>query len=304
MNPDAYTINEKMMTVSGGHKLYVQTWGNPTAKTTFVFLHGGPGSGCKDRHKALFNPRKDKVVFFDQRGSGKSLPYGSLENNNTQALVDDIDLISDRLGLEKFVFVGGSWGSTLALTYGIHHPKKVTAMVLRGLFTGSQTEIDFLDKGHFKSFYPEAWEAFLARTPKSHQQNPSAYHAQKALGKDKKAAKESAYAYSELESSLISLDDRHIAKDYQKFDPVGSKIEIHYLSNGCFIKDGYILKNAHQLTMPIWLVQGRYDAICPPTTAHQLSKAIPNSTLIWTIAGHSGDDRANLDTVKSILSTL
>ena len=304
MNPDAYTISEKMMTVTDGHKLYVQAWGNPAAKTTFVFLHGGPGSGCHDGHKELFNPRKHKVVFFDQRGAGRSLPYGSLEQNNTQALIEDLDTITKRLSLKTFVLVGGSWGSTLALAYGLQYPEKVSAMVLRGLFTGSQQEINFVDKGHFKDFYPEVWEAFVARTPKSHQQNPAAYHAPRVLGKNEKAAKESAYAYSELESSLISLDDRHTPEDFETFDPAGSKIEIHYLENRCFMQDNYILDNVHKLTMPIWLVQGRYDAICPPSTAFALSKLIPKNTLIWTIAGHSGSDRGNADAVRSIVSGL
>lgn len=304
MNPDAFTINEKMIAVGDGHKLYVQVWGNPAAKTTFVFLHGGPGSGCNDSHKALFNPRKDRVVFLDQRGAGKSLPSGALEQNNTHKLIEDVEFIATRLNLKTFVLVGGSWGSTLALAYSLQHPERVNAMVLRGLFTGSQAEIDFIDKGHFRNFFPDVWETFVSRTPKTHKADPSAYHTPRALSGGEKAARESAYAYSELEGSLISLDDRHTPIDYETFEPAGTIIEMHYLANSCFMKDGHILDNAHKLTMPVWLVQGRYDAVCPPVTAFTLSQIIPNSTLLWTIAGHSGSDRGNLDAVRSIISTL
>lgn len=158
MNKDEYTISEKMISVSDIHQLYTQLWGNKSSKKVYVFLHGGPGSGVNDGNKVLFNPKKDLVLFFDQRGAGKSMPRGSLVDNNTDELIKDIDKITNEYKLDKFILVGGSWGSCLALAYAIKKPARVAGMIVRGIFTGRQSEIDFLDNGEFKSFYPDVWD--------------------------------------------------------------------------------------------------------------------------------------------------
>src|SRR3989344_4695027 len=176
MTPDKYTISERFIGVGNEHELYVHDYGNPKAKISILFLHGGPGSGCDDSHKQLLlNPEKQRIIFFDQRGSGKSLPKGSLRHNTTDYLIKDIEAIAKEYKLSQFVITGGSWGSCLALAYALKHPKRVKAMVLRGIFTGSSREIDFLDKGRFQDFFPDVWGAYLARTPEKYRQNPSAY---------------------------------------------------------------------------------------------------------------------------------
>jgi len=286
MTPDTYTNQEFFLDVGNGHQLYVQDWGNKANKVPIIFLHGGPGSGCKDKHKQLFDPEQQHVIFFDQRGAGKSLPYGSLEHNTTADLVGDIEKLADRLKLEQFILSGGSWGSTLALAFALKHPKRVKALVLNGIFTGSQIEIDWLKNGGFREFFPEIWAAYLAETPKSQHANPSAYHFKRALGNDRQAAKASAYTYSNLEGALLSLDDRFTPETFADFDETASRIEIHYLAKRCFLPDRHILDNAHALTMPVWLVQGRYDFACPPKTASELQAALPDSQLVWTISGH------------------
>jgi proline iminopeptidase len=301
---DEFTISELMLDAGDGHKLYVQDWGSPEAKTSIIFLHGGPGSSCNDGHKKYFNPKTQRVVFFDQRGSGKSLPYGSLKNNTTEDLIEDISKIADKLGIKTFNFVGGSWGTCLALAYGLKFPERVKAMVLRGIFTGSQAEIDFLDKGGFRNFFPEVWEAFVERAPANYKDNPAAYHQPRVLGSNAHAAKESAFAYSEMESALIRLDDRHTAQNLEIFDPAGTIIEVHYMANRCFMPDNYIFDNASKLTMPIWIIQGRYDMVCLPKFAHDLHKKLPNSHLQWTMAGHSGNDRENWLATRTILEQL
>lgn len=302
MTPDAYTISEHMLPVSKDHTLYVQEWGNKNAKTTFMFLHGGPGSGCNDKHKLLFDPNLNRVLFFDQRGAGKSLPSGRLKENSTDHLVKDINKILAIYKIKKVVLVGGSWGSTLALAYATKHPRKVQAMVLRGIFTGTQAEIDFLDHGHFRYFYPEAWEEFASSAPTKFQDNPAAYHGPRVL-KNTAEGKKSAYAYNRLEGSIMSLDDRYTPIEFNIFEPHGSQIEVFYMQNHCFLPEGYILKNASKLTMPIWLIQGRYDMVCPPITAYNLHKTLPNSKLQWTVAGHSGSDRENFDATKIVISS-
>jgi proline iminopeptidase len=302
MTPDQFTLEERMLDVGDKHRLYVQLWGNKDAKDTILFLHGGPGSGCSDSHKTLFDPSTHKVIFFDQRGCGKSLPYGSLVSNTTDDLVEDINTIAAAFGVKTFAITGGSWGSLLALAYAVRYPKRVTRMVLRGIFTGRKSEIEFLDKGRFKAFFPDAWETFVASVPKKFQADPGSYHLPRAIGKDSKAAKRSAYQYTLLEVSVIGLDDRHRPEDYKTFDPAPTIIECHYMANNCFLPEGYIMDQAHRLTMPVQLVQGRYDMVCPPYTAYELAQKLPNGRLYWTTAGHSGNDRANWDLVKVLLT--
>lgn len=217
-------------------------------------------------------------------------------------MIEDIRKIAEFHKLDKFILTGGSWGSCLALAYGLTYPKHIYAMVLRGIFTGSQKEIDYLDKGGYRSFFPDVWDKFVDETPDSHKHDPSAYHFVKAL-RDGEEAKKSAYAYGNSEAALLNLDDRFAPEDYEEYDPAGMRIEIHYLKNRCFLEDKYILNNAHKLTMPIWLIQGRYDMVCPPITAYELNKRLPNGELIWTVAGH-GNDRANYDVNRTLLLQL
>lgn len=304
MTPDTYTISEKMLDVGDGHTLYVHDWGNPNAAQTIVFLHGGPGVGCSDSHKAFFDGTRDHVIFFDQRGSGKSLPAGRLEANTTDHLVEDIKTILKQFNLQSVVLFGGSWGSFLALAYALKYPADVKAMVLRGIFTGRQSEIDHIDKGAFRAFYPEVWDAFVKRTPSEHQHDPASYHGPRAIGTDQAAAKESAYAYSELESSIMCLDDRRQAEDFSTFKPEATQIEVHYLVNHCFVDNDYIMKHASQLRMPVWLVQGRYDMVCPPITAYELHQVLPNCKLTITVSGHAGSERGNFDALRSIVAAV
>lgn len=302
MTPDEYTIQEHYLDVGGGHQLYVHDWGNKKAQIPIIFLHGGPGSSVSNRYRQQFVPEKQRVIFFDQRGCGKSLPYGSLENNTTQDMIEDIKKIAEFHKLDRFILTGGSWGSCLALAYGLKYPKQVYAMVLRGIFTGSQKEIDFLDKGGYRPFFPDVWDKLVNETADSHKHNPSEYHFAKALGEGEEA-KKSAYIYRNSEAALLNLDDRFVPEDYEEFDPAGIRVEIQYLKNRCFMEDEYILKNARKLAMPIWLIQGRYDMVCPPVTAYELNKRLPNSELIWTIAGH-GNDRPNYDVNRALLLQL
>lgn len=302
MTPDQYTIEEKMLDVGDGHKLYAQLWGNKDVSEAILFLHGGPGGGCSDRHKSLFNPAKQKVIFLDQRGCGNSTPKGSLIANDTNHLVADINKVTKAFGVNKLTITGGSWGSCLALVYAIRSPNRVTKMVLRGLFTGSQSEIEFIEKGQFIHFFPDVWQKFVNSAPPEFWDNPTDYHLSRILGKNKGQAKRSAFAYSELEGALLSIDDRLKSEKYEDFDPSGTIIECHFMNNMCFLPESYIMDNVKKLNMPIKLVQGRYDAVCPPITAYRLAQKLPNAELFWTTAGHSGSDRSNWDLTKALLA--
>ncbi len=303
MTPDEYTLSEFFLDVGDGHQLYVHEWGNKKSKTPIVFLHGGPGGQCKDRHKAAFDPRHQRVIFHDQRGSGKSLPYGSLENNTTDKLVEDIEKIVKHLKLDQVVLTGGSWGSSLALFYGIKYPNRVHGMVLNGIWTCTQEENSWVDKGRFKTFFPDVWMTYQDTAPKTNREDPSRYHFPRILGKNKTDSKKSAYAYQNLEGAVLRIDDWFEAEDFEEFDPAGIRTEVHYLANKCFVSDNYILNNAHKLTMPIWLVQGRFDMVCPPKTAYELSQKLPHGELVWTINGHLAEHEA-VNVIRILLRQL
>lgn len=303
MSPDEHTIQETFLEVGNGHTLYVHDWGNKQAETVVLFLHGGPGSQSKDSHKQNFDPATQRIIFHDQRGAGKSLPYGSLEHNTTHDLVEDILKIADHLRLEKFIVMGSSWGSALSLFFALAHPERVSALLLSGVWTCSKEENSWVDKGGFRTFFPELWERYAASVPEKFRNDPSAWHFPRILGSDPEAAKKSAYEYDCLEGGALSLDDRFTPDDFETFDPSGTRIEVQYLANNCFMPDHFIFKHAAELTMPVWLVQGRYDMVCPPKTAYELNRLIPDSYLIWTTSGHR-TERETWNVMRTILLQL
>lgn len=302
MIPDQHTIREFFIDVGNDHQLYVHEWGNPKGLPV-ISLHAGPGDQCKDRHKRPFDPSRHRVIFFDQRGCGKSLPYGSLERNTTDDLVEDITKIADALKIKKFVLFGGSWGSCLALAYAVKYPARAKAIVLSSIFTGSREEIDWIGQGKFRTFFPEVWKRYLECTPKAHQANPTAYHYKNILGKNDTLAHKSALAVEEMEHGVMTLDDYILPIDSTTFDPTSAKMFAHYLSNNCFMPDRHILNNAAKLTMPVWMVHGRFDMDCPPVTAYELSQKLPNGHLIWAVSNHRGEHE-NFSVLRTILLQL
>ncbi len=301
LTKDEHTIAEhRLKTNDGKYSLYVQEWGNRSV-APILYLHGGPGAGCSNKHKRLYDPQKHRVVFFDQRGAGNSTPKGRTKDNNTQKLVDDIKLIKLKLGIKKWSVHGGSWGSTLALCYAIDYPKDVTDMILRGVFLGSTQEIDWFERGGYRIFFPEVWEYFIKGVPKKYLDNPGAYHREQI---QKHRSKKSAYIYTEAESQVIPLDHRFQLSEYEEYDISYAKIISHYMGSACFLKPDYIINNAGKLTMPIYIVQGRYDMVCLPQNAYALQKALPNSKLHWALAGHSGSDRSIYDITKTLINLI
>lgn len=303
MQRDKYTIEEKMIPVSDGHLLYVQVWGSKTAKTPIVFLHGGPGSGCSDDYKQLFDPNRDKVIFFDQRGSGRSTPAGSLVNNNTKKLITDINSITQLLGVDKFGIIGGSWGSCLALAYAIEYQEKLEFIIIRGVLTGRRSEIDFVDKGLYKTLFPDIWAQYQETVPGAFKTDPSSYHVPRILGSGLESAKKSAYAYATMENALAYRIPKKMIS-YEEFNPKPTIIENFYMNNLCFLPEGYIMQNAYKIKVSVCIVQGRYDVICPGSTAFEISNKLPNSKLIWTNTGHSGSEPENIEAVSKTLDEI
>jgi proline iminopeptidase len=284
LSKDKYTISEHNIgTTDGFHKLYVQEWGNPKG-VPILYLHGGPGVGCRDKFKSFFNPEKHRVVFLDQRGSGSSTPYGGLKENTTPKLVEDIELVREKLGISTWHVHGTSWGATLALCYAIKHQNQIKSMVLGGIWLCSKEEIDWLVKGQYRMFYPDAWERFNELSSKKNEID--------------------FFAYSSAFIQFYRLDDRYYPLDREKYDDTPLKIEFEYFKHNVFLPDDYILSNAAKIKVPVKIVQGRYDFVTPPKYAYDLHKKLADSELFWTVAGHSTSDRGNYDTIRALLSQL
>jgi proline iminopeptidase len=287
LTKDIFTIAEhRLKTKDGSHTLYAQEWGNPKG-VPILFLHGGPGGGCKDKHKKYFDAAKHHAVFFDQRGAGNSTPYGSIKENTTGKLVEDIELVREKLNISDWHVEGASWGSTLALCYAIKYPSRVRSLVILGVFLATQAEIDWILKGQFKYFYPEVWE-------------------QNQVKKFSYSKKADQLAYLKLFYPLLGIDDsKTLSLDEEAdIDTKPVKIELYYLENNFFLKEGYIFKNAAKLSMPVMIIQGRYDMITPPISAYKLSKSLPDSKLLTTLGGHLPSDRESASVLKATLYQL
>ena len=277
--------------VSKIHNIFYQLGGNPNGKPV-MFLHGGPGGGCSPGNFMYFNPEKFHVVLHDQRGCGKSTPYGEIKENNTRELVEDVEKLRKHLNLGPVILFGGSWGSTLALAYGETYPQNVKGMILRGIFTATKREIDHFYHGGTALYFPEPYAKLIALVEHPGQQNLPAQLLEKLLSKDPEVRKKYAHAWARYEGKVSSLEtpDMLIEIFLKRFNPYAfSLLENHYMVNNCFLKEGQLLQNADKLKdISIILVNGRYDVICPPITAYRLHQKLPKSKLfIVEKAGHS-----------------
>lgn len=286
MNKDAFTNQELFIHVDNDHKLYVVDWGNKSAKIPIIYLHGGPGGGVKDKSKNIFDPRIKRVIFFDQRGCGKSTPTGSRKNNTTDDSVKDITKIAKHLKITKFYLYGYSWGSTLALYYAIKYPEMLAGIIIGGVFSGSKNEI-FAMYEMAKIFYPDLWDKVLSDTPNEYQNDPIIYHFDKSLNGTKAEQKKSTYVLDYLESGLCEFDDRKEPDNYDEYNPLGMQIELSYLANSSFLPENYILDNVAKISVPTYIVQGRFDMVCSPNFAYKVSKLIPNSKLYLAVSNHA-----------------
>ena len=300
--------DDKIIT-SDGHEIYFEVKGN-SSSTPVVFLHGGPGARVVPAHFDFFNPKLFFSILFDQRGCGKSKPFCELKNNNIQNLILDMERIREKLGLQKWILFGGSWGSTLALYYAINYPDRCLGLVLRGVFLGTRNEIDWFLCG-MRKFYPEAHKLLLKGLNFSELEQPTSDEILKRgseliFSKNEEVSQKAANAWAKYEMSCSTLD-------YREREMSGSsalslaKIELHYFLNNCFLKDNEILDNVKKIrNIPIYIIQGRHDTICPPFTALKLRNKLTNSKLIMVEnAGHSafetGIKNALIKSISEIL---
>ncbi|WP_067822877.1 prolyl aminopeptidase [Nocardia inohanensis] len=285
-----------VLEVGDGQGIYWEVSGNPEGKPV-VFLHGGPGGGTAPFHRRFFDPAAYRIVLFDQRGCGKSVPHiadgASLETNTTWHLVADIERLRTHLGVEAWQVFGGSWGSTLALAYAQTHPERVTELVLRGIFLLRRKEIDWYYNGSAGFVYPDEWEKFLAPVPASERGGDmiQVYH-RLLHSPDAKLATDAAVAWSTWEgatSSLLPQPDRVEESADPRFALAFAKIENHYFHNFGFLDEGQLLRDIERIAhIPGVIVQGRHDMVCPAVSAWDLHRAWPNSELhLVPDAGHA-----------------
>mgnify|MGYP001315456404 CR=1 FL=1 len=274
--------------VGGGHKIYYEQYGNPNGKPV-LFLHGGPGAGFSNSHKGFFDPKLFRVIFFDQRGSGKSIPYAEIDNNNTKALLSDIELLRSFLNIDQWYLFGGSWGSTLAILYGIKHPSRALGFILRGIFLGTKNEINWFLYG-MKSFFPEAHNNFIRKIPQKERNNILEWFNKNLNLHNSKNVNDLASIWNSYESSCSTLMGK--SSGYSGNAPGAlslARIEAHYFVNNMFVSDDYFLGQIDRVRhLPGIVVQGRYDMVCPPVTAFQLYSEWPKLDLkLVPDAGHS-----------------
>ncbi|MGH9872764.1 MAG: prolyl aminopeptidase [Pyrinomonadaceae bacterium] len=286
--------------VSPVHELYYEQCGNPQGKPA-VFLHGGPGGGISPEYRRYFDPNIYRVVLFDQRGSGKSTPHASIEENTTWDLVADIERLREHLNIRHWQVFGGSWGSTLALAYAETHPDRVRELVLRGIFLCRPKEIRWFYQEGASEIFPDVWEEYLKVIPESERADMvSAYH--RRLTSDNEAVRlEAARAWSIWEGSTSKLffDPSMIEKFADpEFALAFARIECHYFMNNAFFdSDNSLIEHVGSIrAIPGVIVQGRYDVVCPATSAWDLHRAWPEAQLhIIPDAGHSISEPGIID---------
>ena len=285
--------------VESPHVLHVEECGNP-AGLPVIFVHGGPGAGCEDYHRRFFNPDVYRIILFDQRGCGRSTPHASLEKNTTEALVQDLERIRQRLGIERWVLFGGSWGSTLSLVYAQTHPERVLGLILRGIFLCRPSDIHWFYQSGASRLFPDLWEAFLAPIPEEERGDLLAAYYRRLTGDNEVERMAAAKAWSLWEGRTATLRLNHAVVDHfgNPFTALSlARIEAHYFKHDTFLRPNQILADARRLKgIPGVIVHGRYDVVCPLDNAWALHAAWPEAELrIIPDAGHSASERGTVD---------
>ncbi len=252
------SYKQGFLEVTNQHKLYYELYGNPKG-IPVIFLHGGPGSGFSDKDKTFFDKRRYNVLLFDQRGSSRSVPFGSIKNNTTQDLVEDIDRILDYLSFDKVYVFGGSWGSTLALVYAIHHPERVQGLILRGIWLANKYAIDHYIGGGIKEYFPDVWERFAKLVKKG--ESPAKYYLEQMLNADQETSDKYAYEWAYYEMSFYTI--RKISGTDEILKTFSYKsmaiLEAHFIANNCFLPEDFIMQNIDKIkNIKTAIVHGRY----------------------------------------------
>ena len=288
--PEITPYETGVLPLDGGHVMYWEQSGNPHGAPV-LFLHGGPGAGTTPTHRRFFDPGHYRIVLFDQRGAGKSTPAASIVDNTTPHLIADIERLRETLGIEHWLVFGGSWGSTLGLAYAQAHPNRCRGLILRGVFLCGTEEVDWFLYGMGR-FFPEAWRKFAAGVPEAERGDLLGAYRRRLESQDPGVNIPAARSWAAYEATCSTLRPNGDAVAAIS-DPAGAlalaRLEAHYLAHHAFLENGGLLANMDAIRqLPGVIVQGRYDMVCPPTTADRLAEAWPEARLeIVADAGHS-----------------
>lgn len=272
LHPAGEAFARHMLDVGDGHRVYVEESGNPAGRPVLV-LHGGPGGGCSPFMRRFFDPAHYRAILFDQRGCGRSRPQASVAANTTQHLIADIEVIRQALGIPSMLLFGGSWGATLALAYAQAHPGRVTGLVLRGVFLGMQTELDWFYGGGAGRFFPDLWARFCEPIPRAERGDLIAAYHQRLFSGDPGRQARYALPWLVWENALAGLQSPAACQAPADYARAFARLENHYFINRCFLEEGQLLRERRRIEhLPAVIVQGRYDMVCPPLAAWRLAE--------------------------------
>jgi proline iminopeptidase len=290
------------MSTGGPHEVWYEECGNPQGMPVVV-LHGGPGGAVNPGMRRFFDPKKYRIVLFDQRGCGKSRPNASLEDNTTWTLIEDIERLRELLKIDSWAVFGGSWGSTLALAYAITHPERVRSLLLRGIFLLTRKELHWFYQDGASMIFPDAWAEFVAPIPEAERNDLMGAYYRRLTGPDKAERERCAVAWSSWEGDTVSVEGP--AARPEKFaDPefavAFARIECWYFVNGGFFpQEDWILANVGRIRhIPTWIAQGRFDVVTPMAGAWALKSAWPEAHLdVVPDAGHASTEPGIVDSL-------
>lgn len=290
--PEIEPFDSGMLKVSEIHEIYYERCGNPDG-IPVVFLHGGPGGGLIPAYRRYFDPKAYHIVLFDQRGAGKSKPHAELRENTTWDLIKDIESLREKFGVEKWFVFGGSWGSTLSLAYAETHPENCLGLILRGIFLTRRKELEWFYQSGASEIFPDFWERYRDEIPEAERGDMmTAYH-KRLTGDDEAVQLSAARAWSVWEGSTSKLYPSEDLMEHWEGAHEAlqlARIECHYFMNNSFFpSEDYLIENVGKIRhLPTVIVQGRYDVVCPMTSAWDLHKAFPEAEFIVVAdAGHS-----------------
>jgi proline iminopeptidase len=279
-----------LLRVDEVHTLYWEECGRPDG-VPVLFLHGGPGAGCAPTHRRYFDPTSYRIVLFDQRGAGRSLPLADLTRNTTKHIVEDIERLRQVLGVERWLLFGGSWGSALAIAYGKAHPERCLGFVLRGIFLCRPHELDWFLSG-MSRFFPDAWRRFAEIIPEAERHDLLDAYYRRLVDPDPQVHMPAARRWSAYEgacSTLLPSPDTIAAFEQDRLALGLARIEAHYFKHRMFLGENELLEGVQRIRhLPCTIVQGRYDMVCPPHSADELARAWGNAKHeVVADAGHS-----------------
>jgi len=297
--PDIKSNQKYNLEVTDGHTLYVEESGSEDGLPV-IYLHGGPGAGSDKNYRRYFDPEKYRIILLDQRGSGRSEPHASLEANTTQHLVADLEVIREHLNVDKWVVMGGSWGTTLALAYAQAHKERVLGLILRGVFLGRREDIDWLYSEGTRRVFPDHWQEFNQAIPKDERSDLIQAYLSRLTGQDELARMAAAKAWANWEAKTATLEPNPHVVEHLSSPHIAlsmARISAHYFANYCFLEENQLLDNAHLLEdIPGIIVHGRYDMLCPLENAWTLLSHWKACELhVVRDAGHSASEAGIID---------